>query len=131
MLGLLLAPLGSRALAQTAAASAGTVHMLMRQPLSSQPGTDVIMLTVDYPPSGTTPPHEHPGYTYAYVLQGSVVSQLDHQPAQTYITGQMWSELPHQAHMVSRNASKTEPAKLLVYMIIPHGDALTKFLPAQ
>jgi quercetin dioxygenase-like cupin family protein len=45
----------------------------MRQPLADQPGTDVVVITVDYPPEGTPPPHEHPGYTYAYVLEGSVV----------------------------------------------------------
>ena len=58
-------------------ASAGVVHELMRQPLADQPGTDVVVISVDYPPEGSTPPHEHPGYTYAYVLEGSVVSQVN------------------------------------------------------
>jgi hypothetical protein len=31
-------------------ASAGMVHELMRQPQADQPGTDVIVVTVDYPP---------------------------------------------------------------------------------
>ncbi|MGO9607658.1 MAG: cupin domain-containing protein [Candidatus Binataceae bacterium] len=118
--------------AQTApGASAGVVHQLMRQPLGDQPGTDVVVITVDYPPGGTTPPHEHGGYVYAYVLEGAVVSKLDDQPQQTYSKGQMWSELPHQHHMVSKNASATAPAKLLVFFIIPHDAKLTEFLPAQ
>jgi quercetin dioxygenase-like cupin family protein len=112
-------------------ASAGVVHELMRQPLADKPGTDVVVITVDYPPGGSTPPHEHPGYTYAYVLEGAVVSQLDDQPAQTFSAGQMWSELPHQHHMVSRNASATAGAKLLVFFITPHGEKLTEFLPAK
>ena len=111
--------------------SAGVVHELMRQPLADQPGTDVVVITVDYPPGGATPPHEHPGYTYAYVLEGAVVSQLDDQPQQTFSAGQMWSELPHQHHMVSRNGSMTAPAKLLVFFIAPHGAKLTEFLPAK
>jgi quercetin dioxygenase-like cupin family protein len=103
----------STALAQaTPGASAGVVHELMRKPLADQPGTDVVVITVDYPPEGTTPPHEHPGYTYAYVLEGSVVSQLDDGPLQTFSAGQMWSELPHEHHMVSRNASTTAPRKI-------------------
>jgi quercetin dioxygenase-like cupin family protein len=117
--------------AQSLPASAGAVHVLMTQSLADQPGTDVTVLTVDYPPNGSTPPHEHPGHTYAYVLEGAVVSQLDDQPPQTYITGQMWSEVPHQHHMVSKNASATAPAKLLVFMIAPHGQKLTNFLPAK
>ena len=103
----------------------------MRHPLADQPGTDVVVITVDYPPGGTTPPHETPGHTYAYVLEGSVVSQLDDQPLQTFSAGQMWSELPHEHHMVSRNASSTAAAKLLVFFIAPHGQKLTEFLPAK
>jgi quercetin dioxygenase-like cupin family protein len=111
--------------------SAGTVHQLMMQPLPDMPPSDVVVITVDYPPGGTTPPHEHPGATYAYVLKGSVVSQLGDEPPHTYTEGQMWSETPHQRHMVSRNASATEPAKLLVFMVAPHGQALTTMLPAK
>ena len=107
------------------------VHELMRQPVADQPGTDVIVVTVDYPPGGATPPHEHPGYTYAYVLEGTVVSQLDDQPPKTFSAGQMWSELPHQHHMVSQNGSATAPEKLLVFFIAPHGGRLTQFLPTK
>jgi quercetin dioxygenase-like cupin family protein len=103
----------------------------MRQPLADQPGTDVTVITVDYPLGGSTPPHEHPGYTYAYVLEGTVVSQLDDQPLKTFSVGQMWSELPHQHHMVSKNASATAPAKLLVFFIAPHDEKLTQFLPTK
>ena len=66
----------ARAFAAASPASAGDIHM--QQPLAGRTGTDVTILTVDYPPGGSTPPHEHPGTTYAYVLQGSVVSQVDH-----------------------------------------------------
>jgi quercetin dioxygenase-like cupin family protein len=121
----------TRANPQGLSASAGTVHVLMTQPLADQPGMDVTVLTVDYPPNGSTPPHQHPGHTYAYVLEGTVASQLDDQPPQTYTTGQMWSEAPHQHHMVSKNANATAPAKLLVFMIAPHGQKLTDLLTAK
>ncbi len=123
--------LTTRAHAQALPASVGTVYVLMTQALADQPGTDITVLSVDYPPNGSTPAHEHPGHTYAYVLKGAVVSQLDDQPPQIYTTGQMWSEAPHQHHVVSKNASATASAKLLVFMIAPHGQNLTKFLPAK
>jgi quercetin dioxygenase-like cupin family protein len=123
--------LATRAHAQSLPASAGTVHVSMTQPLRDQPGTDVTVLTVEYPPNGSTAPHEHAGHIYTYVLEGAVISQLDDQPPQTYTTGQMWSEAPHQHHMVSKNASATAPAELLVFMIAPHGQELTNFLPAK
>jgi quercetin dioxygenase-like cupin family protein len=106
----------------------GVVHLVMSQALPSQPDTDVTVITVDYPPGGSTPPHEHPGYTYAYVLQGAVVSQLDDQKPITYEAGSMWSETPHEHHLVSKNASGAEPARLLVFFLAPHGAPLTTFL---
>ena len=118
----------ARATAASSPASAGVIHILSQQPLAGRTGTDVTILTVDYPPGGSTPPHEHPGTTYAYVLGGSVVSKLNDGPAQTFTKGQMWSEQPHDHHMISKNASATEPAKLLVLMIAPHGAQLTTLL---
>jgi quercetin dioxygenase-like cupin family protein len=109
-------------------ASEGVVHLVMSQTLPSQPGTDVTVITVDYPPGGSTPPHEHPGYTYAYVLQGAVVSQLDGQKPVTYKAGEMWTEMPREDHMVSKNESVSKPARLLVFFLAPHGAPLTTFL---
>lgn len=117
------------AAAQPAAMSSSMIQEVMRQQsLPNVAGTDVAVITVDYAPGASTPPHEHPGATYAYVLKGSVVSQLDDQPPRTYSEGQMWSETPHQHHLVSRNASTTEPAKLLVFFVVPHGEKLTTML---
>jgi quercetin dioxygenase-like cupin family protein len=118
----------ARASAASSPALAAEVRILSQQPLAGQAGTDVTVLTVDYPPGGSTPPHEHPGTTYAYVLQGSVVSKLNDGPTQTFTMGQMWTEQPHDRHMISKNASSTEPAKLLVLMIAPHGAQLTTFV---
>jgi quercetin dioxygenase-like cupin family protein len=84
----------ARASAASSPASAGVIQILSQQPLAGRTGTDVTILTVDYPPGGSTPPHEHPGTTYAYVLQGSVVSKLDDGPTQTFTKGQMWTEQP-------------------------------------
>jgi quercetin dioxygenase-like cupin family protein len=84
--------------------------------------------TVDYP---AIPSHEHPGDTYAYVLEGAVVSQLDEQSPRTYTTGQMWTESPHQHHMISKNASTTSPARLLVFFVVLHGVKLTELLPSK
>jgi quercetin dioxygenase-like cupin family protein len=117
-----------RAPAASSPASAGVVRVLSQQPLAGQAGIDVTVLTVDYPPGGATPPHEHPGTTYAYVLAGSVISKVNDGPTQTFATGQMWTEQPHDHHMISKNASSTEPAKLLVLMIAPHRAQLTTLL---
>lgn len=106
------------------------VHQVLQQALADKPETDVVVITVEYAPGGSTPPHAHPGDTYGYVLEGAVVSQVGDEKPRTYTAGQMFTELPNQHHMVSRNASATEPAKLLVFMIAPHGEKLTTMLPS-
>jgi quercetin dioxygenase-like cupin family protein len=107
----------------------GTVHELFRAPYPGTPGSDVVVIRVDYGPGDTTPPHYHPGFVYAYVLKGAVVSGLGDAAPQTYRQGQMWSEVPWQPHMVSRNASSTEPARILVAFIIPERAPLTVIIP--
>jgi quercetin dioxygenase-like cupin family protein len=106
---------------QAADSSAGVVHQISRQPLPEKPGMDVVVITVTYPPGGSTPAHRHPGFTYAYVLKGAVTSALDNDPPKTYTEGQYWSEQPMQEHRISRNASQTAPAELLVFFVVPHG----------
>jgi quercetin dioxygenase-like cupin family protein len=106
---------------KAADSSAGVVHQISRQPLPEKPGMDVAVTTVTYPPGGSTPAHEHPGFTYAYVLKGAVTSALGKEPPKTYTEGQSWSEQPMQEHRISRNASQTVPAELLVFFVVPHG----------
>jgi quercetin dioxygenase-like cupin family protein len=76
-------------------------------------GWEVNVNWVDYPPGRVGAAHKHPGFTLAYVLQGSVVAKVTGQPERTYKTGEMFYEAPGAVHEVSRNASQTEPARLL------------------
>ena len=76
-------------------------------------GWEVNVNWVDYPPGRVGAAHKHPGFTLAYVLQGAVVAKVTGQDERTYTTGQMFMEPPDSVHEVSRNASQTEPARLL------------------
>ena len=58
-----------------------------------------------------------------------MVSKVNDGATQTFPKGQMWTEQPHDHHVTSKNVSSKEPAKLLVFMIAPHGAQLTTFLP--
>jgi quercetin dioxygenase-like cupin family protein len=90
---------------------------LLIEELSNPVGHEVRMATIEYPPGGSTAPHRHAGAIFAYVLSGNVIVQLDGGNHIKYGPGEAWSERPGQLHEVSRNASLTEPAKLLVLMI--------------
>jgi quercetin dioxygenase-like cupin family protein len=102
---------------------------LLRQALPDAAGRNGIMLTVNYAPGQASAPHSHPGSVFAYVLEGEVVSQLQGQPAVTYKAGDYWYEPPQSAHIVSRNASTSAPARLLVWLLVGDGEQAKLPLP--
>lgn len=104
-------------------------HLLMKQTLPDAPGKHVVMLTVNYAPGASSDAHIHPGSVFAYVLKGAVTSQLAGQPLRTYHQGESWYEPPRIHHLVSRNASSTEPATLLVFAIAGEGEPIKLPLP--
>ena len=100
------------------------VSVLMKQSLADMAGKVATVLTVDYAPGAASGPHVHPGSVFAYVMEGAVVSRLEGGEPITYTKGQSWYESPKKPHIVSKNASKTEPAKLLVLLLSQEGEAI-------
>ena len=97
--------------------NSGTVQLLLTQDLPDIPGKEVVVLTVTYLPGGASLPHRHDADVFVYVLEGSVVMQVDGQPAVTVGPGQTFHESPADIHRQSANASATQPAKFVVFMI--------------
>jgi peroxiredoxin/quercetin dioxygenase-like cupin family protein len=100
-------------------------NVLLTDPLPKLDGKEVVMLTVDVPPGGASPPHRHNGHVYVYVLEGSMVMKTREGPETTISAGQHFVERPQDIHMVSRNPSKTAPARFLVVMIKDQGAPIT------
>jgi len=86
-------------------------------PNVSLEGWEITVSHVDYPPGRVGQPHQHRGLLFAYVLEGSVVAQVIgdgvSDEVRTYRTGEMFYEPIGATHQVSRNASETQPARLL------------------
>jgi quercetin dioxygenase-like cupin family protein len=98
------------------------------QAIPNIPGKSLIAFVVDYAPGGASPPHNHAksSFIYAYVISGSIESKVNDGATRVYKAGESWSEPPGASHPVSRNASKTEPAKLLAVFVVDTDDkALT------
>jgi quercetin dioxygenase-like cupin family protein len=99
---------------------------LMKQVIADFPGHEVTMITLDIPPGGGSLPHRHPRHhTFGYVLEGTYTIKLDNGPETSLTKGQTFYEAPGQLHAVSRNASNTEPAKVLVVMLAESGKPVT------
>lgn len=111
----------SCAIASATAEEPVRVTDLMTKALVNVPGKEVTMLTVDYPPGGADPVHRHNASAFVYVLEGSIVMQMKGGKKVTLHPGQTFYEDPRGIHLVGRNASKTVPAKFLVFLVKDKG----------
>ena len=90
---------------------------LIEKPLSPLAVPVGSMLTVEYAPGASTPPHQHPADTFVYVLEGAIEMQVAGGPLVVLKAGETYYESPTDHHVVSRNASQTEKAKFLVFFV--------------
>ncbi|HEY6332484.1 MAG TPA: cupin domain-containing protein [Blastocatellia bacterium] len=91
---------------------------------------EVTVSHVDYPPGRVGKIHHHAGFVLAYVLEGNIVTKISGQEERTYKPGEMFFEPPGSTHEVSRNASETQPGKLLALIFAKKGAQLTMPGPA-
>lgn len=94
------------------------VTVLQEQLLKNAPGKKAMMIEVDYQPGQSSIAHKHDGTAMAYMLEGEVISQVKGEQPITYKKGQFWYEPAGSEHLVSKNASQSKSAKLLVFMVL-------------
>ena len=101
-----------------------TVTPHFRQAIPNIPGKSLVTLVVDYAPGGASPSHIHSqsAFIFAYVLSGEIESQVNDGPRRVYRAGESFHETPGSRHPVSRNASKTKPARLLAVFVVDTDD---------
>ena len=97
------------------------VTELMSKDMADFPGKEGTMILVDYPPGSSDPIHRHNAHAFVYVLEGSIVMQLKGNREVTLTPGQTFYEGPDDVHVVGRNASKTKPAKFVVFLVKDKG----------
>jgi quercetin dioxygenase-like cupin family protein len=119
---------GKKATRPGASGKGLAVHLVLRHELPDVPGKQVSVVTVDFAPGAGFRPHRHPGSVFVYVLEGTVISQVEPGKPVTYKAGEAWYEPPMHIHRVARNPSKTRPAKIIAFLIAGKGQPLT--LPA-
>jgi len=103
------------------AAQEAKVTPLISKDLPNFPGKEGLMITVDYPPGSSDPIHRHNANAFVYVLEGSIVMQVRGGKEVTLTPGQTFYEGPEDVHVVGRNASKTKPAKFVVFLVKDKG----------
>lgn len=103
---------------------AQTVTENFKAAIPNIPGKSLIAVEVTYAPGAASPPHTHAksAFIYAYVISGAIESKVNEGKTRIYRAGESWSEMPGAVHSISRNASKTEPAKLLAVFVLDTND---------
>jgi quercetin dioxygenase-like cupin family protein len=90
---------------------------LISKELTGIPGKEATMITVRYDRGASDVIHQHNAHVFVYVLEGRVVMQVQGGEQLTLGPGQTFYERPDDVHLISRNASNTEPAKFLVFFV--------------
>lgn len=100
------------------------VTPLLSKDLTGIPGKEGTMITVEFAPGEVDAIHRHNAHVFVYVLEGAVVMQVKGGKELTLRPGDTFYESPQDIHVVGRNASKTEPAKFLVFFVKDKGAPL-------
>lgn len=99
---------------------------LLTKDLPEFPGKEATMLTITLPPGHAATPHRHHAHVFVYVLEGTVIMQVARGEQKQLGPGETFYENPTDIHTVSRNASDTKPAKILVVMLKDKGKPVTE-----
>ncbi|MFP3555461.1 cupin domain-containing protein [Paraburkholderia sp. SIMBA_049] len=88
------------------------------------PGKSLTAVVVEYAPGGASPAYKHAksAFIYGYVVSGAIESQVNDGPKRVYHAGESFFEDPGAIHRISRNASRTTPAKLLAVFVVNTDD---------
>src|SRR6476620_805429 len=112
----------------SANAQVGKVTRLMTKDLPDVLEKEGMVETVEFAPGEVSQPHRHNADLFVYVLEGSVITQVKGGNSETVHAGGVFYESPTDVHIVSRNASETQPAKLLVFYVKAKGTPPTVLL---
>lgn len=113
--------LSSVLVSRGANAQIGKVTRVMTKALPDVSGKEGMIEIVDFAPGEASQPHRHNADLFVYVLEGTVVTQVKGASPLTVHAGETFTESPTDVHIVSRNASKTQPARLLVFYVKAKG----------
>jgi quercetin dioxygenase-like cupin family protein len=106
-------------------------RIVLSKPLPKLDGDHLkaVLVEVRYGPGEASLPHSHPCAVIGYVVEGTLRTQVKGEPEMIYNAGESFYEAPNGVHLVSANASSTEPAKLVVYLMCDRDAPLSVDMP--
>ena len=114
--------------AETFPATASQLTTVLAEKLPNVPGKSLTSIVVAFAPGEKSPKHHHAGSVFVYVLSGAVRSENSATgPVRVYKAGDCFFEPPGSTHLISENASDTEPATILAVFVADDGAKLTTY----
>ncbi len=100
-----------------------TRTILQQKDLMGVAGREAIMYRAEVPPGRAAGRHTHPGPELAYVMEGTLIFELDGQPPVTLKPGES-VHVPAKHIHNTKNASTTAPVKILAFVVGEKGQPL-------
>lgn len=94
--------------------------VIHRMDLTGLEGKQGAMVAVEYAPGASDQKHYHSGHLFTYVIEGSVIWEVEGQAPITLNAGDAFYDRPKQVHN-HRNASATVPAKFVAFFVEDKG----------
>jgi quercetin dioxygenase-like cupin family protein len=111
----------------------GRVRLVLSRALPELKGDHLQLSVVEvrYGPGQSSPRHSHPCPVVGYVVEGAYRTQVKGEPEVIYKAGESFYEAPNGVHLVSANASATEPVKFIAYFVCDHDTPLSVPAPGS
>jgi quercetin dioxygenase-like cupin family protein len=109
------------------------VRVALVQPLPALDGAHLkaTVVEVTYAPGDSSTPHRHPCPVIVYVISGALRAQVTGSAERVYRPGESFYESPAGAHLVSANASTTQPVRFLAYFTCDRETPLSIAVPER
>jgi quercetin dioxygenase-like cupin family protein len=104
-----------------------TATKISEEKLAHVPGKTVTVEIVEFPPGAVAAEHHHAGSVTAYILSGTLRSQLGGGPAVLYKAGESFFEPPGAVHVLAENPSTIEPTRFMAIHVADDGAQLTVY----
>ncbi len=98
--------------------------VLLKADLVGMEGKYVVIVSTELAPGELAKKHFHPGHQFSYILEGSMIMEVEGKPPITYKQGDTFYLTPNQVHD-ARNVSTTAPVKVLGFSIADKGQPLS------
>jgi len=120
---------GGRMLRAQDPLTSGTI--LQRTEIAGGEGMEAVLVLRELPPGGESGRHTQSGGEIVYILEGSVVLEVEGEPAVTVNAGEAFQTAVGAVHNV-KNASADAPGRALAFYIVAKGATLEDIsVPAQ